>query len=110
MRDCSKVVPRRDRSAWTPLGARAWRLREASWRRRSTTEWEMRGWSRGEMRLTERLLSARGRGSRVVVTVMLWARAAGFVSSGVGAEEAKEEMGGMNFHGLGMSQVCALIV
>ena len=47
----------------------------------------MRGWSRGEMRLTERLLSARGRGSRVVVTVMLWARGAGFVWGGVGSED-----------------------
>jgi hypothetical protein len=34
------------------------------------------------MRLTERLLSARGRGSRVVVTVMLWAMGAGFVCGG----------------------------
>src|SRR3981189_1274866 len=38
MRDCSKVVPRRDRSAWTPLGGRAWRLSEASRRRGGTPE------------------------------------------------------------------------
>ena len=51
------------------LAARAWRLREESWRSRSTTLLVTRGWSRGLRIWTERSLSARGRGSTVVVTV-----------------------------------------
>jgi hypothetical protein len=37
------------------------------------------------MRLTERSLSARGSGSRVVVTEMLWVMVAGLFGDGAGA-------------------------
>ena len=65
------------------------------------------------MRLTERLLSARGRGSRVVVTVMLWVTVVGFAGGVVSeggllrwlgegggqAEEAEDGESCVNFHG-----------